>query len=51
VLIDSGNSINILFRNSLPALKNTQADLKLYEAQFGVRYGDKCDRTAQYIQV
>ena len=32
VLIDGGSSIDILFRNSLPALKITQADLKPYEA-------------------
>jgi hypothetical protein len=34
VLIDGGNSIDILFRNSLLALKLSQADLKPYEAQF-----------------
>ena len=34
VLIDSGSSIDILFRNSLPALKLTQAELKPYETQF-----------------
>jgi hypothetical protein len=34
VLIDGGSSINILFCNSLPALKLSQADLKPYEAQF-----------------
>jgi hypothetical protein len=34
VLIDGGSSIDILFKNSLPALKITQADLKPYEAQF-----------------
>ncbi|XP_066357989.1 uncharacterized protein [Miscanthus floridulus] len=34
VLIDSGSSIDILFRNSLSALKLTQADLRPYEAQF-----------------
>jgi hypothetical protein len=34
VLIDGGSSIDILFRNSLPALKLSQADLKPYEAQF-----------------
>jgi hypothetical protein len=32
VLIDGGSSIDILFRNSLPALKLSQADLKPYEA-------------------
>ena len=40
VLIDSDSSIDILFKNSLPALKITQADLKPYEAQFwGVLLG------------
>jgi hypothetical protein len=34
VLIDGGSSIDILFCNSLPALKLTQAQLKPYEAQF-----------------
>ena len=34
MLIDGGSSIDILFKNSLPALKITQADLKPYEAQF-----------------
>ena len=34
VLIDSGSSIDILFRNSLAALKLTQAQLKPYGAQF-----------------
>jgi hypothetical protein len=34
VLIDGGSSIDILFKNSLPGLKITQADLKPYEAQF-----------------
>ena len=34
VLVDGGSSIDILFRNSLPALKLTQAQLKPYEAQF-----------------
>jgi hypothetical protein len=34
VLMDGGSSIDILFHNSLPALKLTQADLKPYEAQF-----------------
>jgi hypothetical protein len=29
VLIDGGSSIDILFRNSLPALKLSQVDLKL----------------------
>jgi hypothetical protein len=32
VLIDGGSSIDILFRNSLPALKLSQVDLKPYEA-------------------
>jgi hypothetical protein len=32
VLIDGGSSIDILFHNSLPALKLSQADLKPYEA-------------------
>ena len=32
VLIDGGSSIDILFKNSLPALKITQADLRPYEA-------------------
>ena len=32
VLIDGGSSIDILFKNSLPALKIAQADLKPYEA-------------------
>jgi hypothetical protein len=32
VLIDGGSSIDILFKNNLPALKITQADLKPYEA-------------------
>jgi len=34
VLVDGGSSINILFRNSLPALKLTPAQLKPYDAQF-----------------
>jgi hypothetical protein len=34
VLIDGGSSINILFHNSLPALKLSQIDLKPYETQF-----------------
>jgi hypothetical protein len=34
VLVDGGSSIDILFHNSLPALKLTQADLKPYDAQF-----------------
>ena len=34
MLIDGGSSIDILFRNSLPTLKLTQAELKPYEAQF-----------------
>ena len=34
VLIDGGSSIDILFKNSLLALKITQADFKPYEAQF-----------------
>jgi len=32
--VDGSSSINILFRNSLPALKLTLAQLKPYEAQF-----------------
>ena len=32
VPINGGSSIDILFKNSLPALKITQADLKPYEA-------------------
>ena len=40
MLIDGGSSIDILFKNSLAALKITQADLKPYEAQFwGVLLG------------
>jgi len=34
VLVDGGSSIDILFRNSLPALKITLAQLKPYDAQF-----------------
>ena len=34
VLVDGGSSIDILFRNSLPALKLTPAQLKPYKAQF-----------------
>ena len=34
VLVDGGSSIDILFRNSLPALKLTLAQLKPYDAQF-----------------
>ena len=34
VLVDNGSFIDILFRNGLPALKLTQAELKPYEAQF-----------------
>jgi hypothetical protein len=34
VLVDGGSSIDILFRNSLPALKITPAQLKPYDAQF-----------------
>jgi hypothetical protein len=34
VIIDSGSSIDIMFRNSLPALKLSQVNLKPYEAQF-----------------
>jgi len=34
VLVDGGSSIDILFRNSLPALKLTPAQLKPYDAQF-----------------
>ena len=32
VLVDGGSSIDILFRNSLPALKITPAQLKPYDA-------------------
>jgi len=40
VLVDGGSSIEILFRNSLPALKLTLAQLKSYDAQFwGVLLG------------
>ena len=34
VLVDRGSSIDNLFRNSLPALKLTPAQLKPYDAQF-----------------
>jgi len=34
VLVDGGSSIDILFRNSLPALKLTPVQLKPYDAQF-----------------
>jgi cellulose biosynthesis protein BcsQ len=34
VLIDSGSSIDILFKNSLLALNISKADLKPYDAQF-----------------
>ena len=34
VLVDGGSSIDILFRNSLPALKINPAQLKPYDAQF-----------------
>jgi len=34
VLVDGGSSIDILFRNSLRALKLTSAQLKPYDAQF-----------------
>jgi len=34
VLVDRGSSIDILFRNGLPALKLTPAQLKPYDAQF-----------------
>jgi len=34
VLVDGGNSIDILFRNSLPALRLTSEQLKAYDAQF-----------------
>jgi len=34
VLVDGGSSIDILFRNSLPALKITPTQLKPYDAQF-----------------
>jgi len=34
VLVDGGSSIDILFRNSLPPLKITPAQLKPYDAQF-----------------
>jgi len=40
VLVDGGSSIDILFRNSLPALKITPTQLKPYDAQFwGVQPG------------
>ena len=40
VLVDGGSSIDILFRNSLPALKLTPVQLKPYEAQlWGVLLG------------
>jgi hypothetical protein len=32
VLVNGGSSIDILFHNSLPALKLTKADLKPYDA-------------------
>jgi hypothetical protein len=32
VFIDGGSSIDILFRNSMPALKLSQVDLKPYKA-------------------
>jgi hypothetical protein len=34
VLVNGGSSIDILFRNSLPALKITPAQLKPYDAKF-----------------
>ena len=34
MLVDGGSSIDILFRNSLPALKLTPAQLKPYDTQF-----------------
>ena len=34
VLVDGGSSIDILFHNSLPALKLTPTQLKPYDAQF-----------------
>jgi len=34
VFVDGGSSIDIFFRNSLPALKLTAAQLKPYDAQF-----------------
>ena len=34
MLVDGGSSIDILFRNSLPTLKLTLAQLKPYDAQF-----------------
>ena len=34
MLVDGGSSIDILFRNSLPALKITPTQLKPYDAQF-----------------
>jgi hypothetical protein len=34
MLVDGGSSIDILFRNSLPALRLTLAQLKPYDAQF-----------------
>jgi len=34
VLVDGGSSIDIVFHNSLPALKLTLAQLKPYDAQF-----------------
>jgi hypothetical protein len=40
VIIDGGSSIDIMFCNSLPALKLSQVNLKPYEAQFwGVLLG------------
>ena len=48
VLVGGGSSIDILFRNSLPALKLTPAQLKPYEAQFwGVLPGQSSIPTGQ----
>jgi len=48
VLVDGGSSIDILFRNSLPALKITLAQLKPYDAQFwGVLPGQISVRLGQ----
>jgi len=44
VLVDGGSSIDILFRNNLPALKLTPAQLKPYDAQFGA----SCQVKVQY---
>ena len=45
MIVDGDSSIDILFRNSLPALKLTLAQLKPYEANSGVFYRAK----AQYL--